>query len=186
MSSRSASGAGPPLKRGSIDNPPTGASSPAGASARGGQAERVATRTGQPGDAAAKGGKAVFAAAAKTDGHERREEGQTLVVIGGGDSQLVERATALGIAHQLVDGETLEEAIALVLKESQALERLRTLTGRLAQLERAKGILMERQKISEREAYEQIRNHARSLNLKLTTVAEAVESSYLLLPREDV
>jgi ANTAR domain-containing protein len=189
VSSRFAMTTGSPVKREPIENPPPGVSSSAAAPARSGQAEGdtrgkdhpVAT----PGEAGAEGRRAIFAAAAKADGHLRREEGQTLVVIGADDSELVERATALGIAYQLVDAETLEEAIALVLKESQELERLRTLTPRLAQVERAKGILMERHKLSERDAYEQMRNHARSLNLKLTAVAEAVESSYFLLPLEE-
>ena len=60
------------------------------------------------------------------------------------------------------------------------------MTARLVQVERAKGILMERHKIGEREAHEQMRRHARKLNLKLADVAEAVLESYLLLAVEDV
>ncbi len=126
----------------------------------------------------------VFAAATKVGDREREEQG-TLVVIGGGDSELVERATALGLAHQLASGETLEDAIALALKQVQELARLRSLSARVAQVERAKGILMERHKISEREAHEQLRNHARKLNLRLTAVAQAIENSYVVVPLEE-
>jgi response regulator NasT len=127
----------------------------------------------------------IFAAAAKVRNLEQPEEAQTLVVVGGNESALMERAIALGIAHRVVRAETLEEAIALALKQTQELERLQASTTRLAQIERAKGILMERHKVSERDAHEQIRSHARKHNLKLTAVAEAVEQSYVLLPLED-
>jgi AmiR/NasT family two-component response regulator len=119
----------------------------------------------------------IFAAAANIADRERPREGRTVVVVGGRDSELMERAAALGIAHQVVSAETLEETIALVLKESQELGRLRALTTRLAQVERAKGILMERHKVSERDAHERMRRHARKLGLKLTAVAEARASS---------
>jgi response regulator NasT len=110
---------------------------------------------------------------------------QTLVVVGGGDSELVERVAAAGIAHVVVDAETLEAALALAVKQVEQHERLRAVTARLAQVERAKGVLMERHKVSERDAHERMRRHARKLNLKLSAVAEAVEASYLLLVLEE-
>jgi AmiR/NasT family two-component response regulator len=128
---------------------------------------------------------AVFAAATKASDHERHEERETIVVVGGRDSELVERATALGITPRLASADTLEAAITLALKQAQELARLRALTARVAPVERAKGILMERHKISEREAHEQLRNHARKLNMRLTAVAEAIESSYVLVPLEE-
>lgn len=129
--------------------------------------------------------KGVFAAAAKMRAHEWPGGVQVLVVVGGDDSELVRRAAASGIAHLLVDAETLEEALRLALKQAEQFDRLRAVTARLAQVERAKGVLMERHKLSERDAHERLRSHARKLNLKLSAVAEAVENSYLLLPLEE-
>jgi two-component system, response regulator / RNA-binding antiterminator len=111
---------------------------------------------------------------------------RTMVVIGGRDSELAREAAERGLAPLLPAAGTLEEALALALRQLEELNRLRTMTVRLAQVERAKGILMERQKISERDAHEQLRRHARKLNLKLIDVAEAVTESYLLLAVEDV
>jgi len=135
----------------------------------------------------------VFAAAAQTangdglatgDPAGARAAGRMIVVIGGPESELVGRATEHGLEPLLASDELLDEAISQALKHAAELQRLRSVTTRLAQLERAKGILMERHKVSEREAHERMRSHARRLNLKLAAVAEAVEDSYLLFPVE--
>jgi AmiR/NasT family two-component response regulator len=81
--------------------------------------------------------------------------------------------------------DSLEAAMALVREQAAELRRLRLLSARLAQLERAKGILMERHSLRERDAHERMRRHARSLNVKLSDVAEAVLASYLLVRSED-
>ena len=107
------------------------------------------------------------------------------MVIGGRESGLVERATELGLEIFLASDEELEDAVALALRQAAELERLRTVNARLAQVERAKGILMERHKVSERDAHDRMRRHARRLNVKLTAIAEAVEDSYLLVPAEE-
>jgi hypothetical protein len=135
----------------------------------------------------------VFSAAARcgvSDG--RADDGggsigseRPLVVIGRGESELVARATELGLEILLASDEELEQAVALALRQAAELERLRTVSARLAQVERAKGILMERHKVSERDAHDRMRRHARRLNVKLTAIAEAVEDSYLLVPAEE-
>jgi response regulator NasT len=136
----------------------------------------------------------VFAAAVSTGtdealaaGEDRggAADGRTVVVIGGPESELVTRATEQGLEPLLAREEQLDEAVSLALKQAAELERLRSLTARLAQVERAKGILMERHKMSERDAHERMRRHARNLNVKLAAVAEAVEDSYLLVPAEE-
>jgi AmiR/NasT family two-component response regulator len=132
----------------------------------------------------------VFAAAAvegpRRDGAgSQLEAGRTVVLIGGRDSELVRQAADRGIAPLVPAAATLDEALALALKQAEELDRLRTVSTRLATVERAKGVLMERHKVSEHEAHEKMRRHARKLNVKLTDVAEAVLESYLLLPRED-
>ena len=105
--------------------------------------------------------------------------------MGARESELVARATERGLEPLLVSDEQLEDAIAMALQQAAELERLRTVAARLGQLERAKGILMERHKVSERDAHDRMRRHARNLNVKIAAVAQAVEDSYLLLPLEE-
>jgi AmiR/NasT family two-component response regulator len=49
-------------------------------------------------------------------------------------------------------------------------------------IERAKGILMERHSLDDRDAFELLRSHARANNRKLVDVARAVAEGHLLLP----
>ncbi len=135
----------------------------------------------------------VFAAAATNrdhnggpaDGGIAAVDGHPIVVVGTRESELVARATERGLEPLLVSDEQLEDAIAMALQQAAELERLRTVAARLGQLERAKGILMERHKVSERDAHDRMRRHARNLNVKIAAVAQAVEDSYLLLPLEE-
>ncbi len=48
-------------------------------------------------------------------------------------------------------------------------------------IERAKGILMERFGVGEREAFERLRAHARSQSLTVVAVAQAVTDGHALL-----
>jgi AmiR/NasT family two-component response regulator len=135
----------------------------------------------------------VFAAAAagcdgtggSLGGERPVPNGTTVVVVGAGESELVARAVERGLEPLLVSDERLEDAIAMALEQAEELKRLRAVSARLAQVERAKGILMERHKVNERDAHDRLRRHARNLNVKLATVAQAVEDSYLLLPLEE-
>jgi response regulator NasT len=144
-------------------------------------------------DAGIGGGELVFAAVAAAGNGENSafSEGNgdacrrgAIVVIGGSESELVARATERGLEGLLASDELLDDAIAMALKQVTELARLRTVTARLAKVERAKGILMERHKVTERDAHERMRRHARNLNVKLVIVAEAIEDSYLLIPTE--
>ena len=54
---------------------------------------------------------------------------------------------------------------------------------RRAVIERAKGILMERHGIGEREAFERLRAHARSTSRPVVEIAQAVLDGHVLLPR---
>jgi AmiR/NasT family two-component response regulator len=49
-------------------------------------------------------------------------------------------------------------------------------------IEQAKGILMERHKIDEDQAFEMIRSQSQLTGRKVIDVAEAIVESYLLLP----
>ena len=55
---------------------------------------------------------------------------------------------------------------------------------RRALIERAKGILMERQAIDERRAFSMLRGSSRHSNRKLIDIATAVVDGYLLLPKQ--
>jgi AmiR/NasT family two-component response regulator len=145
-------------------------------------------------DAGIGGGELVFAAVAAAGNGEKRAFGEgsgeaaargEVVVIGGSESELLARATERGLERLLASDERLDDAIDLALKQVAELARLRTVTARLAQVERAKGILMERHKVTERDAHERMRRHARNLNVKLIVVAAAIEDSHLLIPIEE-
>jgi AmiR/NasT family two-component response regulator len=56
--------------------------------------------------------------------------------------------------------------------------------ARRALIERAKGILMERHTIDDRDAYEMLREHSRINNRKLIDLATAVVDGHRLLPKQ--
>jgi response regulator NasT len=64
---------------------------------------------------------------------------------------------------------------------AEQVEQLETALARRALIERAKGILMERHGIGEREAFERLRAHARSQSATVVAVAQAVSDGHGLL-----
>ncbi|MBI5106363.1 MAG: ANTAR domain-containing protein [Solirubrobacterales bacterium] len=63
-------------------------------------------------------------------------------------------------------------------------EQLEGALERRAIIERAKGIVMERHAVGEREAFELLRSHARATSRPVVEVARAVADGHALLPRE--
>ncbi|HEY2604069.1 MAG TPA: ANTAR domain-containing protein [Thermoleophilaceae bacterium] len=109
------------------------------------------------------------------------------------EPQFISEAAKHGIHAyvQPVTAETVQGALEVALRRFAELERLSgevtELEGaiqRRAVIERAKGILMERHSLDDREAFELLRTHARSHNRKLVDVSEAVAEGHLLLPRD--
>ena len=100
------------------------------------------------------------------------------------DPDFVNEAAKRGIFGYISDGELadLRSAIDIVLRRFAEFQKLEGAFGRRALTERAKGILMERHKIDEKEAFEILRAHSRETGRKLVDVAEAVVDSYLMLP----
>jgi AmiR/NasT family two-component response regulator len=103
----------------------------------------------------------------------------------------IARAAKRGIFAyvQPVTRETVQGALEIALRRHADLERLSgevdQLEGaiqRRAVIERAKGILMERHSLDDRDAFELLRSHARANNRKLVDVARAVAEGHLLLP----
>jgi response regulator NasT len=72
-----------------------------------------------------------------------------------------------------------------VLRRFTEYHNLEGAFGRRALTERAKGILMERHGIDEREAFTMLREQARRTNRKIVDVAEAVVASHPLLRNSD-
>ena len=99
------------------------------------------------------------------------------------DAAFVNEAAKRGIFAYVTDGdpEELQGAVDIVLRRFAEFHRLEGALGRRALTERAKGILMERYAIDEREAFEMLRLHSRRTGRKLIDVAEAVATSHLLL-----
>jgi AmiR/NasT family two-component response regulator len=109
------------------------------------------------------------------------------------EPDFIEAAAEKGIFGyvQPVTREKLQGAIDVAVRRHAEVERLNEevdqLEGALdrrAVIERAKGILMERHSLDEREAFEMMRSHARSNNRRLIEVARAVTDGHMLLPRD--
>jgi response regulator NasT len=107
------------------------------------------------------------------------------------EPDFISRAAKRGIYAyvQPVTAETIQGALEIALRRFAEVERLSgevdQLEGaiqRRAVIERAKGILMERHSLDDRDAFELLRSHARANNRKLVDVARAVAEGHLLLP----
>jgi len=86
--------------------------------------------------------------------------------------------------------ESIQSAIEVAMRRwreqhelTEQVERLEGALQRRALIERAKGILMERHSVADREAFEMIREHARSNNRTVVDVAAAVAEGHALLPK---
>ena len=99
------------------------------------------------------------------------------------DAEFLNEAAKRGIFACVTNGdpEELQGAVDIVLRRFAEFHRLEGALGRRALTERAKGILMERYGIDEREAFELLRSHSRRTGRKLIDLAEAVTTSHLLL-----
>jgi AmiR/NasT family two-component response regulator len=65
----------------------------------------------------------------------------------------------------------------------EQVQRLESALERRAVIERAKGILMERHSVAERDAFNRLRDHARSRNRTVVDVAASVAEGHALLPK---
>jgi AmiR/NasT family two-component response regulator len=66
---------------------------------------------------------------------------------------------------------------------SDEVARLESALERRALIERAKGILMERHEVGEREAFEMLRSRARGTNTTVVSLSRAVVEGHALLPK---
>ena len=102
------------------------------------------------------------------------------------DPEFIKKAAKQGIFAYITNGDPqeLQSEIDIALSRFAEYHDLEGAFGRRAITERAKGILMERHAIDEETAFKLLRDHARRSQLKVVEIAEAVLSSYRLLPNE--
>ena len=109
-----------------------------------------------------------------------------------GDVEFVARAAERGISAWIesISPEAVQGAIEVALRRYEETERLQVKVDQLesalerrALIERAKGILMERHGIDERDAFGMLRDHARSQSRRVVDVAIAVADGHALLPK---
>jgi response regulator NasT len=109
------------------------------------------------------------------------------------DVAFLARAAEAGISAyaESMDPESVQGAIEVAVRryrEAQRLnekvEQLESALERRAVIERAKGVLMERHAVSERDAFELLRDHARASGRRVVDVAQSVLDGHALLPKQ--
>jgi response regulator NasT len=104
----------------------------------------------------------------------------------------VAKAADLGIAGYVDSWEPqdVQAAIEVALRRhressqlNEKVEQLQSALERRAVIERAKGILMERHGVNDGEAFERLRDHARSGGRRVVEIAQAVLDGHALLPK---
>jgi response regulator NasT len=101
------------------------------------------------------------------------------------DSTIARDAARLGVFGAVTgsDTEQLQSSLEVALRRFDELRELEEAFQRRSVIERAKGVLMERHGIGEREAFELLRARARSRQERVVSVAQAVLDGHQLLPR---
>lgn len=116
--------------------------------------------------------------------------GPVIALVASDDAQFARRAAERGIYAAVRDGEAdaLQTAIEVAMRRhaehrqlAEEVGRLQSAIDRRAVIERAKGILMERHGLDDREAFDRLRGHARSRNRTVVDVAVAVTEGHGLL-----
>jgi response regulator NasT len=118
--------------------------------------------------------------------------GPVIAQVPDGDTEFVARAAERGISAWVESEQpnAVQAAIEVAMRryrEARRLvdkvEQLETALERRAVIERAKGILMERHSVPERQAFELLRDHSRSASQRVVDIAQAVVDGHALLPR---
>ena len=116
----------------------------------------------------------------------REAECPVIAVLEGRDPGFVNEAAKRGVFAYVVDSspEQLQSALDITLRRFSEYHNLQGAFGRRAQTERAKGILMERHRMDEKDAFALLREQARRSGRKLVDIAQAVIDGHRLLPAE--
>jgi AmiR/NasT family two-component response regulator len=119
--------------------------------------------------------------------------GPVIAQVPDGDTDFVARAAERGISAWVESAQpnTVQAAIEVAMRRyreasqlSDKVDQLQGAIARRAVIERAKGILMERHGVGDREAFELLRENARSASRRVVDVAQAVVDGHALLPRD--
>ncbi len=118
--------------------------------------------------------------------------GPVIAQVPGGNTDFVARAAERGISAW-VDSSTpnaVQAAIEVAMRRYrderqlwEKVEQLESALERRSVIERAKGILMERHRLDDGDAFALLRDHARSGSRRVIDVAQAVVDGHALLPR---
>jgi AmiR/NasT family two-component response regulator len=102
------------------------------------------------------------------------------------DPEFVKEASKRGVFAYISDDgvEDWQSSIDIVLRRFAEFHDLEGAFGRRAQIERAKGILMERHSVDESAAFEMLRSQSRIGNRKLIDLAAAVVDGHRLLSNQ--
>jgi AmiR/NasT family two-component response regulator len=89
-----------------------------------------------------------------------------------------------------MDPEAIQGAIEVAVRRyreatqlGEKVAQLESALERRGVIERAKGILMERHSVPEREAFELLRDHSRAAGRRVVDVAQSVLDGHALLPK---
>jgi AmiR/NasT family two-component response regulator len=108
------------------------------------------------------------------------------------DVDFLARAAEAGISAyaESMDPEAVQGAIEIAVRRyrerarlGEKVEQLEGALERRSIIERAKGILMERHSVAEREAFELLRDHSRASGRRVVEVAQSVVDGHALLPK---
>jgi response regulator NasT len=108
------------------------------------------------------------------------------------DVDFLSRAAERGISAYVesMDPESVQGAIEIAVRRyreaSRLHEKVEQLEGALERrsvIERAKGILMERHDVGDRQAFDMLRDHSRAAGRRVVDVAQAVLDGHSLLPK---
>ena len=108
------------------------------------------------------------------------------------DVEFLSRAAERGISAYVdsMDPQSVQGAIEIAVRRHREARQLHDKVGQLegalerrGVIERAKGILMERHSVGEREAFELLRDHARTSGKRVVDVAQSVLDGHALLPK---
>ena len=108
------------------------------------------------------------------------------------DVDFLSRAAERGISAYVesMDPESIQGAIEIAVRRDREARRLHEKVDQLegaldrrAVIERAKGIIMERHGVGERDAFELLRDHARTTGRRVVDVAQSVLDGHALLPK---
>jgi AmiR/NasT family two-component response regulator len=108
-----------------------------------------------------------------------------IVLLHARDPEFVKAASRRGVFAHISDTDTSEwqSSIDIVLHRFAEFHALQGAFGRRALIERAKGILMERHSVGERDAFELLRDHSRASGRRVVEVSQSVLDGHALLPK---